>query len=137
MASINIYDQGTNNTYKVSFELKSTILNNGLSPTPTDFYLDVSTTMKKTDGSSFGHYVVQSLTDTAPGIVGAANDFSDLCKQYITYFINEAQLIESSSSSSTSSSSSSSTSSSSSSIDSSSSSESSESVGNTSSSSSS
>jgi hypothetical protein len=108
MAKVNVYDQGTNRTYTVSFDLKSSILNDGVLPLPSDFYLDVYTSMTNAAGSSFGHYVVKTLTDTAPGVVGAANDFSDLCKQYITYFINEMELLESSSSSSESSSSSSS-----------------------------
>lgn len=147
MASVNVYDAGQDKTYKITFNIKSTYLNEDLGTATglTDIYLDVSTTIKKVDGTSFGHFIVRSLDDVPPDVVSAANNFSDLCQKYISYFMDIGELIASSSSSSTSesssstslSSSSSTSSSSSSSVDSSSSSSSSTSESSESSSSSS
>ena len=105
MGSVNIYDSGKDTTYKVSFEIKSTLLNNDIGDATVgtgevDFYLDISTTMKKVDGTAFGHFIVRSYDDMPPGIAGPATDFTDMCEQYIQYFIDTAELIASSSSSS-------------------------------------
>lgn len=108
MATVNIYDQGNDTTYNVSFNLKSTLLSNIDATGETDFYLDISTTMKKPDNTAFEHFIVRNLSDIPPGYVGDATSFSNLCSKYMTYFMDQSELIASSSSSSNSSSSSSS-----------------------------
>ena len=100
MASVNIYNQDEDKTYTVSFDLKNTFLKDVVDGDQIDYYLSVSTSMKKIDGTAFPRYVVKNLGDLPPGYAGAANSFSDLCQKYITYFMDTSELIVSSSSSS-------------------------------------
>ena len=106
MASTNIYDQGNDRTYVVSFNVKNTLLSDVDATGVMDYYIDVSTTMRQLDGTVYPHYVVRNLSDVPPGYDTATN-FSNLCGKYISYFIDQTELIASSSSSSNSSSSSS------------------------------
>ena len=107
MATILVYNQASNTKYKISFDLKNTPLVD-LDPSgESDFYILVSTTMRKPDGTAFPYFIIRDLSDIPPGTAIAGTNFSDLCTKWITYFIDTTELIASSSSSSTSSSSSS------------------------------
>lgn len=113
MATVNIYDSGTDRSFTVTFDLKSSVLSSTVTG-EVDYYIDVSTSLKKPNGASFGHYKIQTMSDYPPGgTIGTS--FDNLCSQYVKYFMDEAELVASSSSSSQSSSSSTSNSSSSSS----------------------
>jgi hypothetical protein len=114
MATVQIYNQGDDRQYTVTFALKSTLLKDQGVTGENDYYIDVSTTLTFPNKSSFGHFVVRDLSDVPPGYP-VATDFSNLCSSYISYFMDQSELVYSSSSSSNSSSSSSSNSSSSSS----------------------
>jgi len=114
MAQITIYDQETNNNLRIIYTLNSAILDDTTTG-DIDYYLTITTTIKKTDGSSFPTFRVRSLNDTPTGYPTAL-DFTDLCEMYYDYITVTAQMAQSSSESSSSSSSSSSNSSSSSSI---------------------
>ena len=104
MATVSIYNSTLNQTFTVTFNLVTNILNGdtGDFTGTNDFYLDVSTTLRIT-GLSFGHYVVRTLDDVPEGYA-SATDFTDLCNKWMDYFL-EATIFESSSSSSSSSSS--------------------------------
>jgi len=152
MAQVKIYHDEDNRYYTVNFDLKQAILSrlpgDVIGDAQFDFYLDVSTNMRKSNGTAFSHYLVRTLDDVPP-TYSTATDFGELCRFYIEYFMQTAELAMSSSSTSSSSESSfsssstsssegrSSSSSSNSSSSSSSSSTSSESAGNVSTSSSS
>ena len=121
MSTIKVFDQSSGTTRTISFNLRTGIIADDLTGS-TVYYIDISTDIPRIDGTSFPAYTVESLSDIPPGYVGDATNFSNLCGKYITYFLDQSELIESSSSSEGYSSSSSSTSLSSASSESSSSS---------------
>ena len=102
--------------YRVNFTLQQSVLSysTGAITGGTEYYLLITTTMTYPNRSKFPTFLVRTLEDVPPGD-STATDFSDLCRKYINYFIDNSTLLESSSSSSSNSSSSSSKSSSSSS----------------------
>jgi len=104
MATIKILHEEDGSTSSVNVILASAILSD--QDMVRDSYLLISTTIKKVDGTAFPTYLVRDLTDVAPG-AGASTTFTELVNDYIDYFVNEAELGQSSSSSSNSSSSSS------------------------------
>lgn len=115
MAQIRIFHDEDNRYYTVNFDLKFGVMVDIGSPDGSqDFYIDVYTDVKKTDGTSFSHYTVRSLADVPPTYSTAA-DFGELCRDYVEYFMVQGEMAQSSSSSTSSSSSSTSSSSSSSS----------------------
>ena len=111
MATISIYQAEDNRYYQVSVDIATSVLDRTYGSVNTnpdiDYYLRISTTLKKSDNTAFSKYVVRTLADVPPGY-GTALNFTDLVDDYVNYFITEAQLGWSSSSSSLSSSSSSS-----------------------------
>lgn len=120
-ATIQVYRQSDNNFYQISVELYSNVLD--VRPDSTkngdlDYYLVVSTNIRKTDGSYFPSFVVRNLTDVPPGsLINPATSFSQLVNLYVDYFLITSEITQSSSSSSSGSSSSTSSSSSSSSFE--------------------
>ena len=104
MATIQVYHEENNRTYQVNVVLNRTLLSDGSGSA--EEYLLISTTIRKADGTAFGTYRVKDLTDVPPGYP-TASDFTELVNDYIEYFMDQAQLGQSSSSSSLSSSSSS------------------------------
>ena len=110
MATVKVFDQKNGVTRTVSFNLRiGTVADEGTGAT--EYYVDVTTTIPQIDGTSFPNYTIRDLSDIPPGYVGDATSFSNLAGKYITYFLDQAELIQSSSSSSSSSTSSSSSSS--------------------------
>lgn len=105
MATTKIYHQEENRFYQVTADVFSSVLDDGSGEV--DYYLKISTSIRKTDGSSFPDFRVKTLNDVPPGGSAPATDFSDLVDQYLNYFMTQAELGQSSSSSSNSSSSSS------------------------------
>lgn len=110
MATISIYQEEDNKTYQVSVDINSSILdlvNGSPSNGDIDYYLKITTTLKKSsDGSSFPTYVIRNMSDVPDGY-STATTFTELVDDYVQYFIDQAQLGQSSSSSESSSSSSS------------------------------
>jgi len=100
MATIKIFSDESNQYYTVNFELKSTNLSDGVGTL--DFYLLVSTTMKTKTGATQTTFLVKDLTDVPPGGSSPAADFTELMQQYVTYYVAQAGMEESSSSSSSS-----------------------------------
>ena len=110
MATISIYQVENNRTYQMTVNIASAVLEK-ISGSPSDaavdYYLTVSTTLRKSsDNSLFPTYVVRGLYDVPPGYA-TASSFTELVDDYIEYFITQAELGMSSSESSSSSSSSS------------------------------
>lgn len=124
MATIYVFNEAENKTYTVTVDVFGTVVDKLLAlPTDgdIDYYLKISTTMRKAvDNSAFPVSIIRTLNDVPPGYL-AATDFTDLIENYIEYYMDESELGASTSSSSTSSKSSSSSSSTSSSSKSSSS----------------
>jgi len=102
MAIIRIYSEDNDTTYTVNADVFSSVLDDGLGDI--DYYLKITTTIRKIDNSAFPEFRVKTLTDVAPGVVSPAANFSALIDGYVAYFISEAEVIYSSSSSSSSSS---------------------------------
>lgn len=111
MGTINVYFDKDNRTYQVTAALKQGLLapdlNTGgtnLTDGDMEFYLEISTNIKKLDGTSFPKYVVRSLADIAPPIPpGSAipvTNYTDLINNYVGYFLAIAEMGMSSSSSS-------------------------------------
>lgn len=106
MGTINVYFDEDNRTYQVTATLKQGLLapesNTGgtnLTDGDMEFYLEISTNIKKLDGGSFPKYIVRSLADVAPG-AGASTTYTSLINNYVNYFITTAEMGLSSSSSS-------------------------------------
>ena len=110
MATINVFNEEDGKTYTVTVNLVAGILDriNGL-PTDLniDFYLQLSTTIKKVDNSSFPIFIIRNLSDTPTGF-GVAASWSELINNYVDYFLTQSTYGMSSSSSTSSSSTSSS-----------------------------
>ena len=89
--------------YRVNFTLQQSVLSKstGAITGATEYYLLITTTMTYPDRSKFPTFLVRTLNDVPPGD-SAATDFSDLCRKYINYFINNSKLLETSSNSSSS-----------------------------------
>lgn len=114
--SISIYQSSLNRTYQVTVDLLATVMDkihgSAVGTGDIDYYLKISTTMRKSNGTVFPIYVVRNLYDL-PATSGSyaynipALNFTDLIDDYVDYFIYMAELVQSSSSSSISSSSSS------------------------------
>ncbi len=106
MAIVKIYEEESNKTYSVNFDLSKGILSPNVADPNSigkeEYYLLVYTDMKKYDGSSFGKYVIKSYADVPP-LYSAATSFSDLVNGWVQYFIEQTELGMSSSSSSSSS----------------------------------
>ena len=104
MATVQIFHEEDGSTSTVSVSLSSAILSK-IDGSPADMvrdsYLLVTTSIRRADGTAFPSYLVRDLSDTAPGS-GAATDFTDLVNGYIEYFVDQAELGQSSSSSSSS-----------------------------------
>lgn len=123
MGTINVYHDEDDKTYQVVATLKQGILSpelstggTGLTDAATEIYLEITTTIKKVDGSLFPKFIVRSLNDVAPGAAtNPATSWTILMNEYVEYFLTTATLGMSSSTSSSSSQSSPSSSSSSSS----------------------
>lgn len=99
MASIKIYNEVNGNYYTVSFEIKRTILDDGIGSLET--YLLISTDIKKVDKSGFKPVTIRTLSDVPDdGGSPTATSFTDLCQRYIVYFQTAATFTQSSSSSS-------------------------------------
>lgn len=99
MAFVSIYNDENNAYYRVNFDLKNTVLDDGSGAYET--YLLVSTNMRNSLGAIQGTFKVKTLDDVPPGETTAIN-FSNLCSKYITYYLDQAELSKSSSSSSSS-----------------------------------
>jgi len=136
MATIQVYHQEENRYYQVNVNLASAILQDAGSGRM-DYYLTISTNLKKRDGTAYPTYKVTTLADVPAGTSPAPTTWTELVDDYVSYFVEQSELGQSSSSSTSSSSSSSSLSSESSSSQSSASSSSNSSSSNSSSSSSS
>jgi hypothetical protein len=115
MATLSVYNKADNRIHSVTINVVYGRLYDGLGEA--EYYLDLTTDIRKYDGSSHGRKVIRNLSDVPPGFSTAAN-FKALISSWIEYFI-ELSDFDSSSSSTSSSSSSSIESSSSSSSDSS------------------
>ena len=111
MPTISIYQEEDNRTYQVNVDVNTAIfdrVNGAPSDYQADYYLIITTNMKKAvDNSSYPTYIIRNLSDTPPGYL-AATTFTELVNDYIEYFSDQSELGQSSSSSSFSSSSSSS-----------------------------
>tara|TARA_R110000824_G_scaffold148242_3_gene317899 strand:+ start:75639 stop:75986 length:348 start_codon:yes stop_codon:yes gene_type:complete len=104
MATAKIYHDEEDKEYTVNFVLKSSLLNDG--DATSKAYMVITTSISKLDGSSHGQIKVETLSDTPPG-EGVAASWTELCREWVKYFSDEAEVGQTSSSSSDSSSSSS------------------------------
>jgi len=106
MATIYVFNEAENKTYTVTVDVFGTVVDKLLAlPTDgdIDYYLRISTTMRKTvDNSAFPVSIVRTLDDVPPGYP-TATDFTDLVENYIEYYMDESELGASTSSSSLSS----------------------------------
>jgi hypothetical protein len=104
MATVQIFHEEDSSRSTVTVNIASAILSTvGGSPADMvrDTYLLVTTTLRRVDGTAFPTFLVRDLSDTAPGSP-AASDFTELVNTYIDYFVDQAELGQSSSSSSSS-----------------------------------
>lgn len=106
MGTINVYFDEDNRTYQVTATLKQGLLapelNTGgvdITDANMEFYLEISTNIRKLDGTLFPKYIVRSLSDVAPGSSPVTN-YTDLVNNYVNYFLVTAEMGMSSSSSS-------------------------------------
>lgn len=125
MATIKVYHEETDRYYSIQVNLISNYLSDG--DGSIDYYVLVTTDMKDTYGNALPRFIVRSLADNPLPLVPVTN-FTGLINNFISWYMIQAELGQSSSSSSTSSVSSSSISSNSSSSTSSTSESSSSSV---------
>ena len=100
MATINIYSPEGAVYYQVNFNLQKSYLKDGAGDD--DIFLLIQTSIPKADGTQFPTIMVRTTADVPPGGVTATN-FSNVCQQWISYFIDGGDIIASSSSSSSSS----------------------------------
>jgi hypothetical protein len=102
MPTVSIYQAEDNKTYQVSVDINSSILDmvdGSPSNCQTDYYLKITTTLKKAiDNSSHPIYIIRTLSDVPTGYLPAST-FTELVDYYVEYFINQAELGKSSSSS--------------------------------------
>ena len=101
MATIQIFNEEASANSTVTVDLKTTMLADPLEDMVVKSYLTISTNIKDVNGSSYPIFVIQDLSDIAPG-ASAATTFTELIDGYIAYFIGDAELGQSSSSSSSS-----------------------------------
>jgi hypothetical protein len=103
MPTISIYQAEDNKTYQVSVDINTAILdrvNGSPSDYQADYYLKITTTMRKAvDGSAHPIYIIRTLSDVPTGYLPATT-FTELVDDYVQYFIDQAELGQSSSSSS-------------------------------------
>ena len=112
MATIQVFNESENRFYQVQVNLfvnTLDLVNGSPSNADTDYYLKITTNMKKTDGTSFGEFVVRNMADvpTDGPVTYTPTTFAQLVNNYVDYFLVMAEYGQSSSSSSISSSSSS------------------------------
>ena len=112
MATIQVFNESENRFYQVQVNLfvnTLDLVNGSPSNADTDYYLKITTNMKKTDGTSFGEFVVRTMADvpTDGPVTYTPTTFAQLVNNYVDYFLVMAEYGQSSSSSSFSSSSSS------------------------------
>lgn len=115
MGTISVYNDEDNKTYKVTANLKQGLLapdqnTDGAGKTLADveFYIEITTDIKKPDGTAYGKFIVRSLADVAPSIVGSpsftpntpATGWTQLLNDYVEYFLTASLMGWSSSSSS-------------------------------------
>lgn len=110
MGQVTVYHEEDNAYYTVMFDLRSSLLSDGSGAS--EYYLLISTSIRKPDRSAMSTYVVKALTDVPPGYSPPAASWTELCQWYIEYYMDQAELGYSTSSSSLSTDSSSSNSSS-------------------------
>jgi hypothetical protein len=103
MPTISVYQAEDNKTYQVSVDINTAILdrvNGSPSDCQADYYLKITTTMRKAvDGSAHPIYIIRTLSDVPTGYLPATT-FTELVDDYVQYFIDQAELGQSSSSSS-------------------------------------
>jgi len=113
MATITVFHESVNKYYQINVGIFSSVVD-AIHDVPSDgsvdFYLKITTNMKKPDGSSFSEYLVRELSDVPVGY-STATTFTELVNDYIEYFIVQSEFGQSSSSSTSSTSSNSSSSS--------------------------
>ena len=102
MATIQVYHEEENKFYQVNVNVNVAILSTD-STGAINYYLTISTNIKKYGGVSFPIFRVQDLTDVAPGYSSPAANFTELIEDYVQYIITTAELGMSSSSSTSSS----------------------------------
>jgi hypothetical protein len=103
MSYVSIFNDEDNRYYRVNFDVKNSILANSNTST-NETCLLITTTMRTGLGAAFPTFLVRTLSDVPPGETPPATDFTDLCKMYINYFLEQSTIGFSSSSSSSSSS---------------------------------
>lgn len=111
MGTINVYHDEDDRTYQVVATLKQGILSPELNTGGTavtdseiEFYLEITTNIRKFDNSTFPKFIVRSLSDVAPGAAtNPATSWTVLMNEYVSYFLTTAEMGMSSSSTSSSS----------------------------------
>jgi len=103
MAYVSIFNDEDNRYYRVNFDVKNSILADSNTST-NETCLLITTTLKTGLGEAFPTFLIRTLDDVPPGGTPPATDFTDLCKMYIEYFLDQSTIGLSSSSSSSSSS---------------------------------
>jgi len=113
MPNVRVYNETDNRIYTVTMDIFTSVLDkvHGLSSDgangAVDFYMRVSTTMRRSsDNSALPEFIIRDLTDVPPGYATALN-FTELFDDYVEYYVDQAELGQSTSSSSATSSSSS------------------------------
>ncbi|MFA5312403.1 MAG: hypothetical protein WC375_03665 [Methanomassiliicoccales archaeon] len=105
MGTTRIYHEEEDRYYNVNYDLYSSSLNDG--DGAIDYYILVTTDMRMVNGDAFPTFRIRTLEDVPPGGTPAST-FTGLLNDYISWFMEQAELGLSSSSSSSSTSSSSS-----------------------------
>ncbi len=113
MSQVQIYDDELNTYHTVTMDLRYSVLNDGSGES--EWYIVLSTSIPKLDGTSYAPSIIKTLDDVPPGSISPATTFTELMQWWILYYMTNSEFGMSSSSSSSYSSSSSSYSSSSSS----------------------
>ena len=100
MAQVRIYNQEQNRFFNINFDLRQNIVSDG-SDVEVDYFLVVSTNIPRPDGSRFPTYTVKDLSDIPEDVEMSSEEienFTDLCRAYVSYFTVYGQQVESSSS---------------------------------------
>ena len=92
MAQITIFreDQGINANINVNVRNDYTVNSEGFG-TKRRFYLEITTTLRKLDNSTFPAYYLYDLSDVPPGEMNAASDYTNLINMWLDYLVTEAK----------------------------------------------
>ena len=101
MSTIQIYHEDANRFYNVNVNMFATALNTGTTGS-TEYYLKITTDMRRADGTAYPTYVIKTMTDYPTGYTPSVvpTTIAELINVYIDYYILNGITASSSTSSS-------------------------------------